>query len=136
MQRRTDGWTLNSKSQKVFFIRQKATNFLLLFVKDEIVASLADIRTLSRGGVSGLRCVEVYLLPRAQPAQRMERGEGREANWLSHPLRRERETERKRRRKRETAGRQDVDGRKDTAMLTGCVYGGSDNYTKAGFEKL
>lgn len=63
----------------------------------------------------------MYLLPRAQPAQRMERGEGREANWLSHPLRRERERE------KETAGRQDRDGRKDTAMLRGCVYGGSDD---------
>lgn len=65
----------------------------------------------------------MYLLPRAQPAQRMERGEGREANWLSHPLQRGRE----RKRKRETAGRQDVDGRKDTAMLTERVYGGSDD---------
>lgn len=81
-------------------------------------AALTAIRTLSpatptpTGDMSGPRCVEVYLLPRAQPAQRMERGEGREANWLSHPLRREREGgEGGEGRERETAGRQDVDGR-------------------------
>ena len=48
------------------------------------------------------KCVWVYLVPRAQSAQRMERGEGREANWLSHPLRRERERERERETDRQT----------------------------------
>lgn len=31
-------------------------------------------------------CVFVYLVPQAQSGQRRERGEGREADWLSHPL--------------------------------------------------
>lgn len=50
-------------------------------------------------------------MPQAQSAQRMERGEGREANWLSHPLQRERERERER--ETDTPGRRDVDGWKE-----------------------
>lgn len=67
-----------------------------LFLK----TTLTTIHTLIPSGLSGSMCVWVYLVPRAQSAQPMETGEGREADWLSHPLQRERQ--KKRERERET----------------------------------
>lgn len=106
------------RGQKGFLMVLQVATFLLLFgelLKSPFLSlfllktTLTTIHTLIPSGLSGSMCVWVYLVPRAQSAQRMETGEGREADWLSHPLQRERE--KKRDRDRERAGRQDMDGR-------------------------
>lgn len=92
-------------------------------MKDETVASLTGIRTLTPpGGVSWSEvCVGV---PAATGPTCSADGEGGgEGGKLAESSTAKGETERE----KETAGRQDVDGRKDTAMLTGCVHGGSDD---------